>query len=329
VHVWNLGDAPIRAAVLRGGGAALADIAAHGDGRRVAVADVRGRAALWDLQAQRVLLRLEHAVAAEARGLRFHPTQPRLSLGTLGGGVGVFALDGGGLLGSVEGSIDAVAWDAASGRLLTGGQDGVVRSHDIEAGQSQALPEPHADAVVALAVAPVATGTPPAIYSADTRGVVKARGGESGTVATAANAAGKPFSVDSLAFAPDGKRWLAAGASGDLLVFDRATRRLQQRLETGADQVNSAAFSPDGRFVAAIDNVARLHVWEGPQLRRYATLWLRNEPGRPGNDAHGVLGQLRRLAWLPDARRVAIATQSGTAVIIAVPEDAWLPAAPK
>ena len=336
VHVWDLAAAPTRAAVLRANGvdgpsgpsgphglSALADIDVHGDGRRIAAADVRGRLVLWDLPSQRMLQRLEHPVGAEARGLRFDPVQPWLSLGTLGGGVGVFALDGGAEVGSVEGSIDAVAWDASQGRLLTGGQDGVVRSHAVKTGQSQALPEPHADAVVALAVAP---GTPAVVYSADTRGVVKARGGgESGTVATATSAAGKAFSVDSLGFAPDGKRWLAAGASGDVLVFDRASRRLLQRLETGADQVNAAAFSPDGRFVAALDNAGRLQVWEGPQLQRYATLWLRAEPGRPGNDSHGVLGHLRRLAWLPDSQRVAIATQAGVALVIAVPEEAWLP----
>jgi WD40 repeat protein len=191
------------------------------------------------------------------------------------------------------------------------------------------LPETHADAVVALAVAPPLGGAAAVVYSADTRGVVKAHGGdERGTVATATDARGKPFSVDSLAFAPDGRRWLAAGASGDVLVFDRATRKLTGRLETGADQVNSAAYSPDGRYIAALDNVGRLWVWGASVLDRQATLWLRNEPGRIGNDAHGVLGQLRRLAWLPDSRRVAVVTQSGTALVVSVLVEDWLPPAP-
>ena len=195
--------------------------------------------------------------------------------------------------------------------------------------RARALAEPHGDAIVALAVlpvvAPAAAGQASTVYSADTRGVVKARGGESGTVATVTDAAGKPFSVASLAFSSDGQRWLAAGAAGDVLVFDRATRKLLQRLETGADQVHAAAFSPDGRFIAAIDNAGRLQVWQGAPLQRYATLWLRNEVGRIGNDAFGVLGPLRRLAWLPDSKRVAIATQSGVAMVIAVPVEDWLP----
>ena len=273
-----------------------------------------------------MVLQLAHPLPGEARGLSFHPQLPQVAFGTLGGGVQVFALDGGAAIGSVEGSIDAVAWDAAQGRLLTGGQDGVVRSHALAAGQSAALPDAHNDAVVALAVAPPVAGRPSTLYSADTRGVVKAHGGESGTVVTATDAAGKPFSVDSLAFASDGQRWLAAGAAGDVLIFDRAARKLQQRLETGADQVHAAAFSPDGQFVAAIDNAGRLQVWRGAPLQRYATLWLRTEAGRAGNDAFGVLGPLRRLAWLPDGRRVAIATQSGVVLVLAVPVEAWLPA---
>ena len=327
VHVWEVAVASTRAAVLRNATPSpLADVAVQPDGQRLAAADVRGRMSLWDLASQRVVLQLAHPLPGEARGLSFHPQLPQVAFGTLGGGVQVFALDGGAAIGSVEGSIDAVAWDAAQGRLLTGGQDGVVRSHALAAGQSAALPDAHNDAVVALAVAPPVAGRPSTLYSADTRGVVKAHGGESGTVVTATDAAGKPFSVDSLAFASDGQRWLAAGAAGDVLIFDRAARKLQQRLETGADQVHAAAFSPDGQFVAAIDNAGRLQVWRGAPLQRYATLWLRTEAGRAGNDAFGVLGPLRRLAWLPDGRRVAIATQSGVVLVLAVPVEAWLPA---
>jgi len=329
LHVWDVAAAPTRAAVLRSPQPSpLADIDVHPDGRRIAAADVRGRLSLWDLPSMRLQQQLVHPVDTESRGLRFHPQQPQIALATLGGGVQVFGLDGGESVGPIEGSFDTAEWDASQGRLLTGGQDGVVRSHALAAGQSTALPEPHGDAVVALAVAPAAAGQAATVYSADTRGVVKARGGgESGTVATVTDAAGKPFSVGSLAFSGDGRRWLAAGAAGDVLVFDRATRQLLQRLETGADQVHAAAFSPDGQFIAAIDNAGRLQVWQGTPLQRYATLWLRTEPGRSGNDAAGVLGPLRRLAWLPDSRRVAIATQSGVALVIAVPVDDWLPPA--
>jgi hypothetical protein len=112
---------------------------------------------------------------------------------------------------------------------------------------------------------------------------------------------------------------LAAGSSGEVLLFDRDSRQLLKRLHSGADQINSAAISPDGRFIAALDNIGRLLVWQLPDATPYATLALRHEPGRIGNDSFGLLGQLRHLAWLGDSRRVAIATQSGVAVVIDVP----------
>ena len=317
LQVWDLAAAPNRSTVLRVEGAVpIASIDVHPDGRRIASADVRGQATVWDLPSQRVLQRLAHPQPGESRGLRFHPVQPQLALATLGGGLAVLGLDGAAPAGTVEGSFEALRWDTNGAQLISGGQDGVVRSHSMGSGQSRVLSETHSDAVVAVAVAPDGV-----VYSADTRGVVKAHGGgESGAVATVTSAAGRPFSVGSLAFSSDGQSWLAAGSSGDVLVFDRARRQLKSRLATGADQVNAAAFSPDGRFVAATDNVGRLILWRSSPFERYATLLLRNEPGRVRSDNFGQLGQLRGLAWLPDSRRLAIASQSGVVVVIALPD---------
>jgi len=329
LHVWDLVEAPGRAAVLRATGVGpLADIDVHADGRRIVGADVRGRAVVWDLPSQRVQQRLSHALAGESRSVRFHPVLPQLALATLGGGVSVFALDAAAEPTLLEGSIEVLRWEPATGRLLTGGQDGVLRSHAVGTGQGEALPEPHADALIAMAVAPAAAGAAPVVYTADTRGVVKAHGGtETGTVATAVNVAGRPFGVGSLSFRADGQAWLASGNSGEVLVFDRATRQLRARLDTGADQVNAAAYSPDGRLIAALDNVGRLHVWQADTLQAHASLWLRNEPGRVSTDSFGLVGQLRGLAWLPESRRVAIATQSGIVMVLAVPTEDWLPPA--
>lgn len=331
VQVWDVAAPASGAAVLRAAAAPpLADIDVDPQGQRIASADVGGRTLLWDLPTRRVLRRFEHSVATEARALRFHPQRALLALATLGGGVEVFALDGASVGTRIEGTIEALAWDGAHDLLLTGGQDGVVRSHAADGTAGQALAEPHGDAVVALAMAPATPGTaaqPALVYSADTRGVIKARAsvpgagqaGESGTVTSVTDASGKAFSVGTLAFAPHGRQWLAAGAAGDVLVFDRASRRLLQRLETGADQVHAAAFSPDGRFIAAIDNAGRLQLWSAPQWQAHATLWLRREPGRSASDALGALGALRRLAWLPDSQRIAVATQSGAAVVVTLP----------
>ena len=92
-------------------------------------------------------------------------------------------------------------------------------------------------------------------------------------------------------------------------------RRLDDALGPDLDEPPS----PDGRFIAAIDNAGRLQLWSAPQWQAHATLWLRREPGRSASDALGALGALRRLAWLPDSQRIAVATQSGAAVVITLP----------
>jgi WD40 repeat protein len=331
VHVWDVAAPAGGAALLRAAAAPpLADIDVDPSGQRIASAGGGGRTPLWDLPPRRVLRRFEHRVGTEARALRFHPRRALLALATLGGGVELFALDRASAAARIEGTFESLAWDGAHDLLISGGQDGVVRSHPPDGTAGQVLAEPHGDAVVALAVAPATpdtVGQPAVIYSADTRGVIKARGGapgaqggaDSGTVASVTDASGKPFSVGTLAFAPHGRQWLAAGAAGDVLVFDRATRRLLQRLQTGADQVHASAFSPDARFIAAIDNAGRLQLWSAPQWQAHATLWLRREPGRSAGDALGALGALRRLAWLPDSQRIAVATQSGAVVLVTLP----------
>ena len=357
VHVWDVAAQAGAATALHAADARpLADIDVDPQGQRIAAADVHGRAVLWDVATRSVLRTFEHSVAAETIALRWHPRQPLLALATLGGGAEVFGLEGGKPTLRIDGAIESLAWDAADERLISGGEDGVVRSHRLgapDATSGQPLASPHGDAVIALAVAP-APGMATAVYSADASGVIK-RGGDApaaasgngpagsdkaaaaggagagagatdaGTVATAVDVAGKAFSVGALDVAADGKHWLAAGSAGDVLVFDRATNQLLQRLETGADQVHDAAFSADGRFIAAIDNAGRLQLWQAPRWQRHATLWLRHEPGRGGSDVLGRLGALRRLAWLPDSHRIAVATQSGAAVVIPLPDTATAP----
>jgi hypothetical protein len=38
------------------------------------------------------------------------------------------------------------------------------------------------------------------------------------------------------------------------------------------------------------------------------------------SDDFGQLGQLRGLVWLPDSRRLAIPSQSGVVVVVALPD---------
>ncbi len=317
-----------RPAILRTGGGAATDVDASADGRWLAASDALGQATIWALTTGEVAHRLASATQSEARAVRLHPNRPLAALATVAGGAVVFDLAAGTQAPvDATATVETVAWDRHAPRLYVGAQDGSVAGVPVEAGaqrlHAEPFPERHDEAVLVIAIDPAAE--PPVLYSADTRGVVLAHGGEHGPVlAMAEVAASGPIGLDALAFSDGGRTLVAAGNSPDVFVFERAGRRLLARLETGAAMVASAAPSPDGEFIAAADNGGRLHLWRGPAHVPYATLDLRREPGRQPGDPAGALGQPRRLAWLADSRRLAVATQSGAILIIPIDVESAL-----
>ncbi len=67
------------------------------------------------------------------------------------------------------------------------------------------------------------------------------------------------------AFSRDGSRVVAAlndGEGGGIGLFDAASGALEQRLEARADRVRHAVWSPDDRYVAALDSDLGVTVWD-------------------------------------------------------------------
>ena len=75
---------------------------------------------------------------------------------------------------------------------------------------------------------------------------------------------GATVPLQNIAFSPDGKKLAAGGGDqqyGTIFVWDAATQRLQQKLETN-QPVSLIAFSPEGTLIAGASNDNQIRIWE-------------------------------------------------------------------
>ena len=310
--------------------APLADLDVSSDGQWLAASDDAGRIVVWSTKSGAVAAVLRIDEERETTSIRWHPTQPLLAVADVSGTITLFDWPDGRRRTSPkrdERMVRAIRWLPDERALVAATQDGAAVRWDIDASDDRALselPGRHDEAALVLAVSPAAHGGTPTLLSANTRGVVLSHTQPPATVLSMLAITGAQVSLDSLQFSPAGDRVLVAGNSGDVFVFDwpPGANPPPIRLATNAGMITSAAFSPDGRWVAAIDPGSQLHVWRTADWRPFASVLLRSEIGTTPQDPHGQVGQLRRLTWL-GADEIAVATRAGSVQVVSVDLDAW------
>ncbi len=70
------------------------------------------------------------------------------------------------------------------------------------------------------------------------------------------------YSVTAVAFTPDGRSLLTAGADGTVRFWDVSTWRETRRLDWEIGNIQAVAFSPDGLTCAAGGKNGRVVVWD-------------------------------------------------------------------
>jgi WD40 repeat protein/DNA-binding SARP family transcriptional activator/ABC-type cobalamin/Fe3+-siderophores transport system ATPase subunit len=129
-------------------------------------------------------------------------------------------------------------------------------------------------------------------------------------------------SANAVAFSPDGRTLAAADADGTVVLFDVATHvRVGRPLrppygpitaEFQSRDINSIAFSRDGRLLATAGNEGSVVVWD---LSRRVPI---GHPLHPGG--YSVTG----VAFSPDGRTLASGVDSGAVVLTRVPDGTLL-----
>jgi WD40 repeat protein len=129
--------------------------------------------------------------------------------------------------------------------------------------------------------------------------------------------------VGSLSVSPDG-RWLAtSGGDRFVTVYDIARRANRLDLTTEANEIQTVAFSPGGRRLAALGSDQRLYVWNFDRDEATRMLAFGAIPSRATiGDASRRGENASWLAWISDDS-LAVATASAAITVIRLDEEKW------
>jgi WD40 repeat protein len=190
-----------------------------------------------------------------------------------------------------------VAYRSDGQRLVSGGDDGIVRIWDAADGKELLTLTGHEGSVLGVVFSP--DGKRVASAGADH----KIKIWDAATGVEVRTLTGHIGRVNTVAFSPDG-RWLASGAEGagehegdttpegELKVWDAATGELRHNLWGHSGVVNVVLFSPDGERLVSGSDDQTVKIWE--PVFGHEVLTLRGHTG----SVHGI-------AFSPDGHFLA------------------------
>jgi WD40 repeat protein len=98
--------------------------------------------------------------------------------------------------------------------------------------------------------------------------------------------------ITALAFTPDGKRLIAAGADGAVFLYDAASGKIVSAIRDHRGAVEALAVAPDGKVLATGGQDHTVKLWDIPTGRQVRALT-------------GHAGQVRSMAFSPDGKLLA------------------------
>ena len=322
VNAWTLAPSDPPVFTLESAGdPPLTDIALSADGRLLAAGTGAGTVAVWDRQSGGLAKMLSAAGMGEIHALRWHPDKPWIAAADETGRIVVWTWPDGAVIADRnvgEGAVEAIRWLPDGNALVTGTIGGTVRLWPL-GGAPVDFNAVHPEAVLGLALVPGKDR----LLSTDSNGNLwlwdlKTRDRIAMDWAPADKA------VDILAIDHGGRRALTAGNGGLLYLYTLDEPGAPQRIDLGSTQIEGAAWSPDDRMIAAVDNDGMLKVWSLADDALSVSVRLRGPEPPAADTGTGPFGQLHRMVWLPDRQAIAIATSSGKVVVATLDPAAWI-----
>ncbi len=242
------------------------------DEQRFACAAEDGTIQVWDLTGEEE--RLDTVLRGHTRqvnGVAFSPDGQRLATTSLDGTVRLWDAVRNRdelLIREQTGSVLALAFSASGEWLASAGRDGAVRLADPQTGQFLRDVPSRAQEACCLAVMP----GDDRLISGDASGVVGVWDTKSGQRLSSWRA--HEQAVRGLALHAAGREVFTAGADGVIRLWDAASGQMSRELPQKYGPLTAAAFSSDGRFLAAArrDRDYRIDLWEvqtGAALRSF------------------------------------------------------------
>ncbi|HMF19984.1 MAG TPA: serine/threonine-protein kinase [Gemmataceae bacterium] len=347
IRIWDQANAsePFR---LHGDKNMVFGLAFSPDGRYLASAGRSGRIHIWNSTGGQESLNIAKLLQTET--VAFSPDSKLLAIAGKsindGGEIRISDLDSGKLVKGfkgVKGSIQAIAFGPKGKRLVSGGDDRIVRLFDLEANEkTKSAPPPsplimsgHGGRVLAVAFSPDGS----LIASAGEDDSIRLWNAQNGTMdrllaGDPEGVTGHKNAVLAVAFSPDG-RFLASGSFDKTVrVWDLSTGK-HFILSGHEGSTKAVAFSPDGQQLASASSDKTIHIWDLVSRKHYKlegspeqVVSLAYHPGGQrlvsvGQDSavriwdlitaqeilllEGPTGPLTSVAFSPDGRRLAAA----------------------
>lgn len=292
-------------ATLRSSGASLWSVAVSRDGTQLATIGLDGRATVWDLTTNKVLLTLPTNV-----------TENLFGTGAL------FSADGKGLL-TISGKHSATLWDLVTGAALvtlhghtalvtsvaispdgktlaTASDDKTIKLWDAATGAEIATLTGHEGGALVLAFS---SNNQRLFAGSDETGIALAWEITTGQELFRFSGQGAIIGVDSIAASPDGTRLATGEFDATVKIWDAqvvtGTTNLLLTLFGHASQVVSVAYSPNGKVLASAGEDGSIKLWDALTGRELLTL---------SGHTSGVMG----VTFSADGQRLYSASRDGT-----------------